>query len=155
MSESISPSVSPSVSPSASPSVSPSVSPSRSPSVSPSKSPSVSPSVSPSPVPEGDVTYTMHERIRLGKKHFVFTTIAFGANSNQSYPPGGIPVSETGLGLNGTLDALIFLESNADVYLYEWKRSTNKIRIFSQARVELTDYTVLTSTSLEVLGIGW
>ncbi len=158
-SASVSPSESPSISPSASvsPSISPSLSPSASvsPSISPSGSPSVSPSVSPSPVPEGDVTYTLHERIRLGKKHFVFTKIVFGANSYQSYPPGGIPVSETGLGLNSTLDALIFLESNADVYLYEWDRSANKIRIFSQARVELTNYTILTSTSLEVLGIGW
>ncbi len=155
-SASLSPSVSPSVSPSSSPSASPSVSPSRSPSVSPSASPSASPSVSPSPLPEGAVTYTVHSpRNRLGKKHFNFVKIEFGANANQAYPSGGIPVSESGLGMVSNVDAIIFLESNANVYLYEYDVSANTIRIFSQARVEVSAGEILPDTDLEVLAIGW
>ena len=154
-SASLSPSVSPSGSPSVSPSVSSSASPSISPSASPSASPSVSPSVSPSPVPEADVTYTVHERIRLGKKHFNFVKIEFGADAHQAYPSGGIPVSESGLGMASNVNAIIFLESGANVYLYEYDVTANTIRIFSEGRVELTAYTELTDTDLEVLAIGW
>ena len=154
-SASLSPSVSPSVSPSSSPSSSPSVSASRSPSVSPSTSPSASPSVSPSPVPAGKVTYTLHSRVRLGKKHMCFTGIALGG-SLESYPPGGIPLSVSGLGLTATVDAVIILESNADVYLYEYDVSANTIRMFSEQRVEIPSYTYLpASIAIEVVAIGY
>ena len=148
-------SLSPSISPSVSASVSPSVSASKSPSLSPSRSASVSPSVSPSPVPEGSVTYTVHERVRLGKKHFNFVKIEFGADAHQAYPSGGIPLSESGLGMASNVNAIIFLESNGNAFLYEYDVTANTIRIFSEARVELTAYTELTDTDLEVLAIGW
>jgi len=154
-SASLSPSVSPSVSPSSSPSSSPSVSASRSPSVSPSVSPSASPSVSPSPLPAGLVDYTLRERLRIGRKHIAFTLIEFGSSGNDAYPSGGIPLTTSQLGLNSTVNAVIILESNASALLYEWDRSANTLRQFSQDRVETPEGTIMATAAVEVMVIGW
>ncbi len=145
-----------SASPSISPSVSPSRSPSNSPSNSPSKSPSVSPSASPSPMPAGNVDYTIRDRVRIGKKYLVHVQIAFGsAAGNERYPEGGVALTSTSLGLRNTPNSVVILESNGSVYLYEWDRSANTIRIFSEARVEFdSNVTELGVTALEVRVIG-
>lgn len=157
MADSASPSVSPSVSPSASPSVSPSASPSRSPSASPSKSPSVSPSASPSPMPSGHVTYTIRDRVRIGKKYLIHALLEFGsALGNDLYPEGGVALTNGSLGLRNTANSITILESNGSVALYEWDRSANTIRIFSETRVEYdSNVTALGATALEVMVIGW
>ena len=156
-SASLSPSVSPSVSPSASPSVSPSRSPSISPSRSPSVSPSASPSVSPSPMPATSVTYTIRDRVRIGKKYLVHAQLSFGsAGGNELYPTGGVALTNASLGLRNTANSIVILESNGSLYLYEWDRSANTIRIFSEARVEFSgENTALGVTALEIMAIGW
>jgi hypothetical protein len=146
-----------SLSPSESPSESPSKSPSVSPSSSPSRSPSVSPSASPSPMPAGHVTYTVRDRARIGKKYLVHALLEFGsALGNDLYATGGIPLTLSSLGFRSVINSLIILESNAAVTLYEWKRSTNKIRIFTEGRVEYTgNVTAVGVTALEIVAIGW
>lgn len=154
-----SPSVSPSSSPSVSPSPSPSVSPSPSPSRSPSKSPSISPSASPSPMPAAHITYTIHGgndgRIRIGKKYIIWANLAFTTTTNDLYPSGGMPLTNSSLGLRNNPNSVKILESAGDAYLYEWDRSANTIRIFSEARVELTIATAVPTFALEVEVIGW
>ncbi len=154
-SASASPSASPSASASNSPSDSPSASFSNSPSASPSKSPSDSPSASPSPVAASEVTYTINGNVyRLGKLKVASVKIQFGDGSYDRYTTGGIPLTSGKMGM-GTVIALIILESAGDVYLYEWDRSANTIRVFSEARVELdANDTVLAATTLECLVIG-
>jgi len=154
MAASDSPSASPSVSPSASPSVSPSGSPSISPSVSPSASPSVSPSASPSPIPSGDVVYTIHEKIRIGKKRLSFVKIAFGGD-NDAYPAGGIPLTLAGLGFASQADAIIVLETNASAFTFEWDRSANTLRMFDGFGTEESTAETLAAKTLECLAIGW
>lgn len=155
-----------SVSPSASPSVSPSKSPSVSASRSPSKSPSASPSASPSPVPAGDVTYTVRDKARIGRRTLVHAAIGFGGDDNDLYPTGGIPLTNASLGFRRDINSLVILESNGSGLLYEWDRSANTIRIFyptqetgstaNRAGVELTGgTTALATTALEVKAIGW
>lgn len=150
-------SASPSVSPSVSPSRSPSASPSASPSVSPSKSPSVSPSASPSPMPAGHVTYTIRDRVRIGKKYLIHALLEFGsALGNDLYATGGIPLTVSSLGFRSVINSLVILESNAAVTLYEWDRSANTIRIFAETRVEYSgNITVVGATALEIMAIGW
>lgn len=156
MADSASPSSSPSSSPSRSPSDSPSASPSSSPSKSPSRSPSASPSASPSPIAATEIAYTLRERIRLGKKHVAFVKLEFGGTDNDLYTTGGLPLTTNKLGMDSTVDAVIILESNANALLYEWDKSENTLRIFSEARVEQTgNVTVVASTALELLVIGW
>lgn len=145
-----------STSASASPSSSPSSSASMSPSGSPSMSPSPSPSASPSAIPAGDVTYTVHDKIRIGKRRMSWVKMEFGGTANDLYPSGGVPITNTGLGMSQTPDSIQIIESNGDVYLYEWDRSANTIRIFSQARVELNaENSAIGTTALELLVIGW
>ena len=162
MGSSVSPSASPSVSPSDSPSKSPSVSPS----VSPSKSPSASPSASPSPIPATDVTYTIRDRVRIGRKYFTHAQITFGGTDNDLYPTGGVAITTGSLGFRRNIDSLVILESNGDGLLYEWDRSAGTIRIFfptqetgataNRAGVEYTaNSTVLGTTALEVKAVGW
>jgi hypothetical protein len=155
-SASASPSVSPSSSPSSSPSNSPSSSPSRSPSNSPSASPSASPSVSPSPIPAGEVSYTMRNRARIGKKMLAFVQITFGSD-NDYYPNGGIPLTVGKLGMRSYVDAVIVLESDASGYMFEWDRSANTLRMFVSAtgtvNTELND-NAITSKTLELMVIG-
>ena len=143
---------------SASPSASPSVSPSASPSKSPSMSPSVSPSASPSPIPAADVTYTIRERIRIGKKYMVFATVTFGG-VNDYYPNGGIALTSGSLGFRNAPNAVIVLESNATGYMFEWDRSANTIRMFVSANAavntEIDDASLGSAITLEVLAIGW
>ena len=157
-SASLSPSVSPSVSPSPSPSASPSASPSVSPSKSPSRSPSASPSASPSPIPSTGVTYTIRDRVRIGKKYLVFAAIAFGG-TNEYYPNGGIALTTGSLGLRSTVNAVVILESNATGYMFEWDRSANTIRMFVSANgtvnTELNDASLASEISLEIMAIGW
>ena len=156
MADSDSPSMSPSKSASGSPSLSPSSSPSKSASGSPSSSPSASPSASPSPIPAGDVTYTIHNQVRIGKKRLVFASMNFGGTNNDLYPTGGVALTNAKLGLQNNPDSVVTLESGADALLYEWDRSANTIRIFTQARVELAgENTVLADTTLELQVIGW
>lgn len=149
-------SASPSVSPSNSPSGSPSVSPSNSPSGSPSSSPSASPSASPSPIPAGEVSYTIRNRARIGKKMLAFVTITFGSASDY-YPNGGIPLTTGKLGMRSYVDAVIVLESNASGYMFEWDRSANTLRMFVSAtgtvNTELDD-NAITSKTLELMVIG-
>lgn len=145
-----------SLSPSVSPSVSPSESPSVSPSGSPSKSPSVSPSASPSPMPAGHVTYTIRDRVRIGKKYLIHAAITFGASENDLYPAGGVALTNASMGLRNNPNSVVILESNGGAALYEWDRSANTIRIFTEARVEFdSNVTTMTSTALEVMIIGW
>ena len=153
-SASLSPSLSPSMSPSLSPSMSPSRSASLSPSMSASMSPSMSPSASPSPIPAGEVVYTLHKRVRAGKMHIVFATVAFG-NGVEAYPAGGVPLDATKMGFYSSIDAVVVLESNADAKLYEYDVSANTIRIFTEARIETSTAATLAVTSLEVIAFGW
>ncbi len=149
-----------------SPSVSPSVSPSRSPSASPSNSPSASPSASPSPVAATEVTYTVRDRVRIGRKFLVHAAISFGGTANDLYTTYGIPLTKESLGFRDRIDSLVILESNGNGLLYEWDRSANTIRIFyptqetgavaNRAGVEFTaNSTALGTTALEVKAIGW
>jgi hypothetical protein len=103
-----------------------------------------------------EIDYTLHERIRIGRKHLAFVLVEFGGTSNDLYATGGIPLLTNKLGMTDKVDALVVLESNGDTKLYEWDRSANTIRIFSEARVELTgESTALAATALELLVIGW
>ena len=145
-----------SLSPSESPSVSPSKSPSVSPSGSPSKSPSVSPSASPSPMPAGHVTYTIRDRVRIGKKYMIHALIEFGASTNDLYPAGGVALTNSSMGLRNTPNSVTILESNGATALYEWDRSANTIRIFSAIATEYdSNVTTMSNTALEVMIIGW
>ncbi len=149
-----------------SPSVSPSISPSGSPSVSPSKSPSASPSASPSPIAATEVTYTVRDRVRIGRKFLVHAAMAFGGTANDLYPTGGVAVTKESLGFRSLINSLVILESNGDVLLYEWDRDANTIRIFyptqetgsaaNRAGAEFTaNSTALGTTALEIKAIGW
>ena len=155
-SASASPSVSPSVSPSKSPSASPSVSFSASPSRSPSKSPSASPSASPSPIAQGEVSYVVRKRSRIGKLMLAFVQITFGSASDY-YPNDGIQLTTTKLGMRSYVDAVIVLEDNMAGYAYQWDRSSNKLRMAVSANgtvdTELEDAAVTTQV-LELLVIG-
>lgn len=153
-SASLSPSLSPSMSPSASPSMSPSMSASLSPSLSPSMSPSVSPSASPSAIPAGLVNYTIRRRLRLGKMHKTYVQISWGG-ANERYPSGGVPLDTNQLGMTSYVDAVIILESDASVYLFDWDKSANTIRIFSEARVELVAAVQLPTLTIEVMAEGY
>ena len=143
-----------SLSPSVSPSVSPSGSPSMSASVSPSRSPSVSPSASPSPVPAGEVVYTIHEKVRIGKKRLSFVRIAFGGESD-SYPAGGIPLTTASFGFSSQVDALIIMESNASAFTFEWDRSASTIRMFDAFGTEEATGETVAAKTLECIAIGW
>ena len=102
-----------------------------------------------------NVTYTINERQRIGKKYFVEATIAFG-NGVLTYPTGGVPLTTGSLGFRRGIDALMILESNSDALLYEWDKSANTISIYTEARVEQTGgATATAATSLEVYAVGW
>lgn len=145
-------------SPSISPSASPSTSFSASPSASPSKSPSVSPSASPSPIPAAGVTYTIRDRVRIGKKILVFASIAFGG-TNEYYPNGGIALTLGSLGFRQVINSLIVMEDNFAGYTYQWDRSANTIRmgksVTTAVDAELDDASLASEITLEVMAIGW
>ncbi len=149
-----------SASPSVSPSDSPSRSPSRSPSNSPSRSPSVSPSASPSQIAASEVTYTIRDRQRIGKKYLVFVQISFGGTPSDYYNSGGIPLTLGSLGLRDTINGCVILEDNLAGYRYQWDRSANTIRMAVSATgtvdTELTTNSAIgTAIVLELMVIGW
>ena len=106
-------------------------------------------------VAAGDVTYTINSRIRIGKRYFVEATIAF-AGDGDTYPTGGVPLTNASLGFRRSIDALMIMESNSDALLYEWDRSANTICIYTEGRVESTGgATAVAAASLEVFAVGW
>ena len=143
-----------------------SLSPSVSPSVSPSSSPSASPSASPSPVAASEVTYTLRDRCRIGRKYIAHYALVFGGTDNDLYTTGGVPLINEKMGFRRSIDSLSILESNGSGLLYEWDKSANTIRIFfptqetgsaaNRAGVEYTaNSTVIGTTALEIKAIGW
>ena len=104
---------------------------------------------------ETNVTYTINDRTRIGKKYFTEFTMAFGDGA-LTYPTGGVPITPSKIGFRRNIDALKVIESNGNTLLYEWDKSANKLRIFSEARVEHTaDSTAIAACSLEIYAIGW
>ncbi len=102
-----------------------------------------------------DVTYTIVHRDRIGRKYFVEATLTYG-DGVLTYPSGGIPLINASLGFRRGIEMLTVLESGGNVLLYEWDRSANTIRIFTEARVEQTGgATAVAATTLEVYAIGW
>jgi hypothetical protein len=107
-------------------------------------------------MPAGHVTYTVRDRLRIGKRYLIFAAITFGASTNDLYPSGGVALTNGSMGLRNNPDSLVILESNGSSALYEWDRSANTIRIFTEARVEFdSNVTTMSDTALEVMIIGW
>jgi hypothetical protein len=108
-------------------------------------------------MPAGHVTYTIRDRVRIGKKYLIHAQLAFGsALGNDLYPEGGVALTNGSMGVRNDPNSVVILESNGSVALYEWDRSANTIRIFTEARVEYdSNVTALGVTALEVVIIGW
>lgn len=111
----------------------------------------------------GDVTYTINDRKKWGKRWLVHATIAFG-DASDTYPSGGVPLTTAKLQVS-TLHSVEILESNGKALLYERDRSANTIRIFNptqetnsnanRAGVEyVAASTAPAATSLEVVVVG-
>ena len=102
-----------------------------------------------------NVTYTINERTRIGRKYFVEATVAFGDGALH-YLSGGVPLTNSKLGFRRGMDAFVVMESGGNALLYEWDKSANTIRIFTEGRVEQTaGSTDIAATSLEVYAVGW
>ena len=102
-----------------------------------------------------DVTYTINKKQRIGKKHFVQATLTFG-DGVLTYKTGGIPLTTASFGLYRDIDDLHVTESNANALLYEYDKSANTLRVFTEARVEQTGgATAVAATTLEVAVWGW
>ena len=112
-----------------------------------------------------NLTYTINDRTRIGKKYFVEATIAFG-NGALTYPSGGIPLTTAKFGFRRGIDNVTIMESSASKYFYEWDKSANTIRIFYPTKhntsaddVMGAEFTAATTapaaTSLEVYAVGW
>lgn len=76
-----------------------------------------------------NVTYTIGERKKIGRKYFVFAQVSFG-NAVLTYPSGGIPLTTAKFEVTD-LDSVEIIESNGKALKYEWDRSANTIRIFN------------------------
>ena len=76
-----------------------------------------------------NVTYSIGERKKIGRKFFVFAQVSFG-NGVLTYPSGGIPLTTSKFEVTD-LDSVEIVESNGKGLMYEWDRSANKIRIFN------------------------
>jgi hypothetical protein len=82
-----------------------------------------------------------------------FATIAFGG-APASYPSGGVPLTAGELGMSN-IDAVVILEANGAGINYEWDRSANTIRVFTTYGTEVSEGAYLSSTTLEVMAIGF
>jgi hypothetical protein len=99
------------------------------------------------------VTYTIHDIHRVGRLKIAFVQIGFGS-AYDKYPSGGVPLTSGRMGMFD-VKAVIILESNGNTSLYEWDRSANTIRIFTEARVEgTTNVTDVAATVLECMVVG-
>ena len=84
----------------------------------------------------------------MGRLKIAFVKIEFGS-AYDKYPDGGVPLTSGKMGM-ANVDGLVILESNGNTSLYEWDSSDNKIRIFTEARVEGTkNITDVAATALE------
>ncbi len=111
-----------------------------------------------------DVTYTIRDRTKIGKRQLIFASIAFG-DASDTYPSGGVPLTTAKFEVNN-LNSVEIFESNGKALLYEWDRSANTIRIFNptqetnsntnRAGVEYVAATTApAATTLEVEVIGY
>jgi len=112
-----------------------------------------------------NVTVTINKRWIQSRRKYVQATVAFG-NGALTYPTGGVPLTLSKFGFKRFMDALLIMESNSDVLLYDFDRSAVTIGIYyptqqtgatgNRAGVEFTGgSTAPAATSLEVLAIGW
>lgn len=102
----------------------------------------------------GDITWTINNRIRIGKRYFVEATMAFG-DASLTYTTGGIPVSNDQLGFRRSIDALMVVEGTKNTLTYQWDQSANTIRILTAGTEHTADSTAVAATSLEVYAVGW
>jgi len=77
----------------------------------------------------GDVSYTIRNRTKWGKRLLVHAQISFGTGV-LTYPSGGVPLTSSKLGVD-TLNSVEILESNGKALMYEWDRTANTIRIIN------------------------
>ncbi len=115
----------------------------------------------------GNVTYTINDREIIGTQHLIHVQIAFG-NGALTYPSGGVPLTNTSMGIIRNINSLVITESNATALMYEWDKSANTIRIFyptreyafgsagTRAGVELTAASSAPpATVLQCVVMGW
>ena len=101
-----------------------------------------------------NITWTINNRIRVGKRYFTEATMAFG-NAALTYTTGGIPVSNDKLGFRRSIDALMVVEGTKNNLTYQWDQSANTIRILTAGTEHTADSTAVAVTSLEVYAVGW
>ncbi len=101
-----------------------------------------------------NITWTINDRVRIGRRYFVQATMAFG-DASLTYTTGGIPVSNDKLGFRRSIDALMIVEGTKNTLTYQWDQSANKIRILTAGTEHTADTTAVAITSLEVYAVGW
>lgn len=102
-----------------------------------------------------DVTYTINQRVRAGRRFFVEATLTYGDGA-MTYKTGGVPLTAASLGFRRGIETLVVVESNANALLYEFDISAVTLRIFTEARVEQTGgSTAIAATTLRVWAMGW
>ena len=111
-----------------------------------------------------NVTYTIRDTQKWGKKKLILASLAFG-NGVLTYPSGGVPLTTTKFGVEN-VNSVQVLESNGKALIYEWDRSANTLRIINptqesnantnKAGVEyVAASTAPAATALEVEVIGY
>jgi len=85
-----------------------------------------------------DITVTVTERWRSGRKHYSRGTLAISGASDETYPNGGIPLPAIGaFGMYQYLDALVFFGVDATTgtvadYLARWDKANHKLFLFEE-----------------------
>jgi len=102
-----------------------------------------------------DVTYTINQRVRIGKRYFVEATLVYGDGS-LTYATGGVTLLPAQLGFRRGIETFVVIESDGNALLYEFDISAVKLRIFTEQRVEQTaGATTIAATTLRVWAMGW
>lgn len=112
-----------------------------------------------------DVTVTVVDRWRVGKKMYSKVTIAYGDGA-LTYPTGGVPMpGSASFGLPYSMDSLLLENDSVGAILYGWDRTANTILTYfptqqtagagDRAGVEYTGGTTApAATTLTAIAIG-